>query len=119
MKIMNKLFATLVLFGMSSAAFAYDFTFNNKTDKPVHVMIKIGLMSAVGFLEKTVQPNEKATISPEGQYKGYCLQSIYLNKKQTAFSFTDEAKQSQVMSNCNNAMFEITEEAGILALAAK
>ncbi len=119
MKVMNKLFAALVLFGMSGAAFAYDFTFNNKTDKAVDV--KLGLMGAAGFWEKTVQPNDKATISLEGWWKGYCLHSIYLNNEPTVISFTTD--EGEIIKSrggiCKEASFEITEEAGKLALASK
>ncbi len=40
MKLMNKLFAALVLFGMSNAAFGYNFTFKNETGKAIKVMVQ-------------------------------------------------------------------------------
>jgi hypothetical protein len=40
MKSMNKLFAALVLFGMSGAAFGYDFTLSNETGKKINVTVK-------------------------------------------------------------------------------
>jgi hypothetical protein len=40
MKLMNKLFAALVLFSMSNAAFGYDFTFKNETGKQIQVKVE-------------------------------------------------------------------------------
>jgi len=107
MKLTNKLFAALVLFGMSNAAFGYNFTFTNATDKAVDV--KIDLRGQAGSHEKSLQPNETSTFSIQGSYAFYCLASVRANGKALQLPVSG-------MSACKDASFELIEENGNLTL---
>jgi len=73
MKLMNKLFAALVLFGMSNAAFGYSFTFKNETGKAIKVEVQ------------TNKNESKTTAIPAGSQDTFlftgtgCLRAVFVD----------------------------------------
>ncbi len=76
MKVMNKLFAALVLFGMSGAAFGYDFTIQNYTNKLIQVTLQVKGGSSQ---EQDVDADDANQISFTGKESALCLESVTVN----------------------------------------
>ena len=88
MKLMNKLFATLVLLGVSNAAFGHDYTFKNDTGRSISVTV-----------ETLNGPTKTATISSGGQdmfiFEGkHCLSGVKVNGERASISSSKSRCQS-------------------------
>jgi len=125
MKLMNKtLFAVLALFGVTSGAFGYDFTFNNKTNKPVAVKLNL-VASLADFDDMAVVPAGKQhKFSFGGLKSGFCLKQILfgsvaegsLNQSYPTFveaeKYTTIAASRYALNVCQSLAFDITEPYG-------
>lgn len=124
MKFMNKtLLAVVALCGVTSAAFGYDFTFNNKTNKPVAV--KLNLAASLEDFDgmAVVQPGKPYTFSFTGLKSGFCLKQIVYGAIQGAVnqnypSFVEAEKYTSIEASkyavnvCQSLAFDITEAYG-------
>lgn len=102
MKKMNKLFAVLVLFGMSGAAFGYEFTFRNTTDKTVNLAIRTGWGATSMSSTLSLRPGQEYAFK---KIKN-CLEEVHLNG----------LKQS--VHKCEDASFNIRDFLGNLLATA-
>lgn len=125
MKFINKtLVAVVALCGITSAAFGYDFTFNNKTNKPIAVKLNL-VASLADFDDMAVVPAGKThTFSFGGLKSGFCLKQIVYgvitqgSANQNYPSFVEAEKYTSVEASkyalnvCQSLAFDITEAYG-------
>ena len=125
MKFMNKtLVAVIALCGITNAAFGYDFTFNNKTNKPVAV--KLNLVASLEDFDgmAVVQPGKTYTFPFGGLKSGFCLKQIVFgaitqgSANQNYPSFVEAEKYTSIEASkyavnvCQSLAFDITEAYG-------
>lgn len=125
MKFMNKqLFAVIALLGVTSAAFGYDFTFNNKTNKAVAVKLKMAASLADFDDMAVIQPGTTRKFSFTGLKSGFCLSKILFGTlanqslTQNYPSFVEAEKYTTVeasqysLNACQSLAFDIQEQHG-------
>ena len=125
MKFMNKqLFAVIALFGITSAAFGYDFTFNNKTKKAVAVKLKLAASLADFDDMAVIQSGTTRKFSFTGLKSGFCLSSVLFGALDTQSltqnypSFVEAEKYTTAQASqyslnvCQSLAFDITEQYG-------
>ena len=110
MKLMNKLFAALVLFGMSNAAFGISITLTNKTNKEVYVALKFEGSSETGsFIGGSLPPHSPSPFTgPEGK----CLERIAIDTKPIS---QHDLKKYTPLRVCEDAAFDITGTSGFFS----
>jgi hypothetical protein len=113
MKLMNKLFAALVLFGMSNAVFGYDFSIENMTSQPIQLAVKVkggkSIAKMIQTRNKTMPSRE--TFSFTGSEAALCLEYIEVNGKKVAImnmaELLDPAFKATDTPLCRDTDFEI------------
>ncbi len=101
MKVMNKLFAALILFGMSGAAFGYTFSFNNKTNEPVIVK---AIYANRDWSIAEIEPNERKDFSYP---RPSCLHKVSVEGQ---YMIMDSAASFDNGTSCRDLAFDVTKE---------
>ncbi len=121
MKFMNKtLVAVVALFGITSAAFGYDFTFKNSSTKPVAVKLNLALSTAIFDDMAIIQPDKEHTFSFTGFKIGFCLKSISYGVLPAgeyssfveAQNYTNVDASHYAAITCRSLTFDITDNYG-------
>ena len=119
--VFKQLLAVLALCGLTSTAFGYDFTFNNKTDKAIAV--KLNLVASLADFDDmaVVQPGTSYKFAFTGFKSGFCLSKVSfgtigqqsLTQTYPGFVEAEEYTVSELRNVCQNSTFDIVDEPGV------
>jgi hypothetical protein len=112
MKLMNtKLFALLVLFGISNLALGYTFGIKNDTKEPLYLGVKVR-----GGNEKQalIEPGKDQSFTFGGFEIGLCLEKIFAAKEEDGARFSvpiqyKEGAGLMELSLCKSRNFVVTQ----------